>query len=91
MKLHELTPPPGSHRRGDVGRGARLGPAVGRPRAKGRRARTSVGRRGVHPTSRRPAPLVRKALPSRVQQPVTRGLRPVNLRDLARFDDGAIC
>ncbi len=90
MKLHELAPPPGAHRRRRrKGRG--LGSGRGTTAGKGTKGQNARAGGGVPPYFEGgQLPLVRKlpyrrgfTNPSRVEY------RPVNLRDLARFDEGA--
>jgi large subunit ribosomal protein L15 len=90
MKLHELTPPRGSHRRRRrKGRG--LGSGRGTTAGKGTKGQNARSGGGVPPYFEGgQLPLVRK-LPYRrgFNNPSRVDYRPVNLRDLARFDDGA--
>ena len=90
MKLHELAPPDGAHqRRRRKGRG--LGSGRGTTAGKGTKGQNARAGGGVPPYFEGgQLPLVRK-LPYRrgFQRPNRVEYRPINLRDLTRFDAGA--
>lgn len=90
MKLHELAPPDGAHRRRrrkGRGLGSGRGTTAGKG-TKGQKARTGGGVPPYFEGGQ--LPLVRK-LPYRrgFHNPFRVEYRPVNVRDLARFEDGA--
>jgi large subunit ribosomal protein L15 len=91
MKTHELAPPDGAHRRRRrKGRGT--GSGRGTTAGKGTKGQNARSGGGVPPYFEGgQLPLVRK-LPYRrgFNNPSRVEYRPINLRDLARFDEGSI-
>jgi large subunit ribosomal protein L15 len=90
MKLHELQPPEGSHRRRRrLGRGS--GSGRGTTAGKGTKGQKARAGGGVPPYFEGgQLPLVRR-LPYRrgFRNPSRVEYRPINLRDLSRFEDGS--